>query len=147
MTIDNTPDMDGVTHINVYSKGKTQLGKLLSNFAHTPFTFKEKRFESVEAYWYYEGRNDTWDDPYLRTLYGFRAKEYGKTLSKGTVPDKDKLKEVYKAKIQENSHILELLLLNKLPLDHYYVYGTKIVRPKEFLWTALLWEELKKDYE
>lgn len=30
------PLEDGITHINVYSKGATELGRLLTNFAHTP---------------------------------------------------------------------------------------------------------------
>ena len=32
------PIDEGVTHINIYSKSKLELGKLLSNFAKTPFT-------------------------------------------------------------------------------------------------------------
>lgn len=36
-TMNFKPEMDGIDHINVYSKGKTELGKLLSNFARTPF--------------------------------------------------------------------------------------------------------------
>ena len=31
------PKDDGVTHINIYSKGQTELGGLLSNFSRTPF--------------------------------------------------------------------------------------------------------------
>jgi len=46
--------MDGVTHINIYSKGKTKLGRLLTNFAHTPFTHAEYgQFASVEGFWYW----------------------------------------------------------------------------------------------
>jgi hypothetical protein len=33
--------MDGVDHINVYSKGKTELGRMLSNFYPSPFTLRE----------------------------------------------------------------------------------------------------------
>ena len=45
---------DGVTHINVYSKGTTALGRALSNFAHIPFmVVPNGRFESIEAYWYW----------------------------------------------------------------------------------------------
>lgn len=32
-----TPDNDGITHINLYSKSRTVLGRQLSNFAHSPF--------------------------------------------------------------------------------------------------------------
>ena len=45
---------DGVTHINVYSKGATALGRALSNFARIPVVVVPNgRFESVEAYWYW----------------------------------------------------------------------------------------------
>ena len=42
------PKLDGIEHINIYSKGKTELGRLLTNFAQTPFIHPEYgRFESV----------------------------------------------------------------------------------------------------
>ena len=45
---------DGITHINVYSKGATALGRALSNFARIPvMVVPNGRFESVEAYWYW----------------------------------------------------------------------------------------------
>jgi len=34
------PEEDGITHINIYSKGKTDLGRMLSNFAKLPFILK-----------------------------------------------------------------------------------------------------------
>ena len=30
------PKDDGITHINIYSQGKTQLGRFLSNFEPSP---------------------------------------------------------------------------------------------------------------
>lgn len=51
------PELDGIDHINVYSQGKTKLGRLLSNFANTPFEIPGLgRFQSVESYWYYGSR-------------------------------------------------------------------------------------------
>lgn len=50
------PKMDGVTHINIYSKGKTQLGRVASNFAYFPFEIpNDGRFSSVEGYWHWLG--------------------------------------------------------------------------------------------
>ena len=51
-----TPQNDGITHINVYSKGKTTLGRWLTNFAHTPIDTIDGHFESIEGYWYWLGR-------------------------------------------------------------------------------------------
>jgi len=41
---------DGVTHINIYSKGKTSLDRALSNFAHTPIETVDGKFASIEGY-------------------------------------------------------------------------------------------------
>jgi len=44
---------DGVTHINIYSKGRTTLGQMLSNFEDSPFTCEDGNFRSIEDYWYW----------------------------------------------------------------------------------------------
>ena len=45
--------IDGMTHINVYSKGKTEIGRWLSNFAYSPIDLgNEGYFSSIEGYWY-----------------------------------------------------------------------------------------------
>lgn len=46
------PDEDGVTHINIYSKGKTELGRWLTNFSYSPFNHPEYgKFLSMEGFW------------------------------------------------------------------------------------------------
>jgi hypothetical protein len=42
---------DGITHINIYSKGKTELGRWLSNFTYHPIETEDGKFDSVEGYW------------------------------------------------------------------------------------------------
>lgn len=140
------PEEDGITHINVYSKGKTELGRLLSNFAHTPFTLEVEpdeflKFESVEGYWYWL----LTDDDYLCTLYGFKAKQYGKSQwnEKAEPVTKEQLSKAYWQKLKEHPGIWKLLRYNELPLVHYYVFAGKVVVPKEFQWTAELWNEIK----
>jgi len=44
---------DGIDHINLYSRGHTELGQYLSNFAYTPIQTEDGRFNSIEAYWYW----------------------------------------------------------------------------------------------
>ena len=45
---------DGIDHINIYSKGYTKLGRLLSNFTKSEFTHPiYGHFMSVEGFWYY----------------------------------------------------------------------------------------------
>lgn len=142
------PTEDGVTHINVYSKGQTDLGKLLSNFAHTPFELDGLMFASVEAWWYWQGWDE--DDSRLRSMYGWMAKQYGKNLPPCEPPTKAALKRVYLRKLQAHKGIFKLLIQNVLPLEHYYVYFTKDGRAEvvgnKWLWTAKLWEEIKLDF-
>lgn len=48
------PVDEGVTHINIYSKAKTELGLLSTNFARTPIDHPEfGHFESLEGLWYW----------------------------------------------------------------------------------------------
>lgn len=140
------PKEDGITHINVYSKGKTELGRLLSNFAHTPFTLQwnekvQLSFQSVEGYWYWLLTGDA----KLFELYGFKAKQYGKSKwNKKTEPvTKEQLSLAYWQKLKEHPRIWNMLRYNELPLVHYYVFAGKVVVPKEFQWTAELWNEIK----
>jgi hypothetical protein len=71
--------VDGIDHINVYSKGKTALGRWLTNFAYSPITIPEfGDFASIESYWYFLGC----EDDNLRHLHGFAAKKTGKAIPK-----------------------------------------------------------------
>jgi len=50
------PKEDRISHINVYSKSTTELGRKLTNFARmTTPTANDGVFASVEAYWYWLG--------------------------------------------------------------------------------------------
>lgn len=138
------PEDDGVKHINVYSKGETQLGRLLSNFAHTVFTHPEDgKFASVEAYWYWLSCKDD----LLRSTYGFGAKNMGRALGGKDWVDTDefkrKIKLAIKTKINSNTILKEKFLNNILPLMHYYVYSGKVVEPKEGKWVIEYLEELR----
>lgn len=126
------PLNDGIDHINMYTKGKTELGRLLTNLAHTPFDLPEGHFESVEAYWYWLLCDKKVDE--LKSLHSFKAKEFGKKLKKEGFLVKsssdsdfqDKIKYAIRQKLKQNPHILVKLLQTTLPLKHYYYYqGTK----------------------
>lgn len=124
--------MDGETHINIYSRGATEIGRWLSNFSYSPIETEDGNFNSVEGYWYWiQTHNDS-----LRSLHGFSAKKIGKeseiivTISQ----------EEFKKKIRK---AIDLKLKTKpqwvarevnLPLEHYYDYGGKIVYKEEHNW-------------
>lgn len=120
---DFEPANDGVDHINIYSRGKTKLGKLMSNFAHTPFTFQSKTFQSVEgALYHYRTEDDR-----LITLHGSKAKKLGSSLKQKQIETPAMIKAWIYAKLFANPEIINLLLQNNLPYSHYYVmYGRKI---------------------
>lgn len=151
---------DGVNHINVYSKGKTELGRLLSNFAETMIKTTEGDFPSVESWWYWIKMKNInascliplFDENNLHTIRhkpGKAAKEYFRFLYKQdsvhSSPTKKQLKEIYKLKIEQYPSIKKLLLKNELPLTHYYIMFEKKVSADEYMWTVQLWDEIKKE--
>lgn len=137
---------DGIDHINVYSKGQTELGRLLSNFAHTPFWPENKpedRYESVEGWWYWYSTGMKHDS--LKRLFGFEAKKVGRSYSSVQTPTKEVLVKVYSRKIECNPQIQKMLVTSTLPFTHYYAFGGKIVETK-WEWTGALWNEVREIY-
>lgn len=142
------PNTDGVTHINIYSKGKTELGRLLSNFAHTPFKHREHgHFSSIEGFWYWLSTGKKYDD--LRSLYGFKAKEAGLIIRKKSDQSsysmdptssefQSEIKGAILQKIEQTPSLAEMLRINQLPLTHYYCWGNgdnyKITFPHQYTW-------------
>ena len=115
---------DGVTHVNVYSRGSTEIGRFLTNFAHTPFVLPDDgEFASLEGYWYWLAV----DDSRLRHLYGFQAKKLGKALRElhhaGRRDDfKEKILEATRVKLRTHRDMWgALVATGNLPLAHYYV--------------------------
>jgi len=129
---DINPKNDGIDHINIYSHGKTELGQLLSNFAHSPFTHSTYgKFNSIEGLWYWLKCKRAFGIEYiqLKLLYGFEAKQLGKQLfstSEEELPNfpdelfKEDILEGIRCKLRQNKDILNLLVESTLPLTHYY---------------------------
>ena len=129
--------------INVYSKSTSELGSLLSNFAHTPFVIGNERFESVEGFWYwYMTEADS-----MRFLYGPNAKRVGKMLTKKKDhPNRALLKLVYYAKLKYNPEIQSRLLASgDEEFEHYYMRQGKRFYPKQWKWTVELWAEIREE--
>lgn len=117
------PNKDGIDHINAYSKGKTRLGMMLSNFYESPFTLDDiGSFHSIEGLWFWlKTGNDN-----LRLLSGAEAKNYGSDLTVTNLNSDSKefkyqiLRAVW-AKITTNDELCGLLKQSNLPITHYYV--------------------------
>lgn len=121
------PCNDGIDHINIYSKGKTKLGKFLSNFTKYEIETEDGKFQSIEGYWYWVSTRDE----KLRTLYGAEAKKYGRSLNgKDFIDSNDfkiKICRAIKTKIETApSDILDEFIRSNLPFTHYYVYYNKV---------------------
>ena len=136
------PANDGIDHINIYSKGQTELGRLLSNFAETPFEHPLfGYFESVEGFWYWSKTGKMHDD--LRYLSGYDAKAIGKKYKEVFNPAFEKeIKECITLKIEQNRTLFEMLKASTHPFTHYYVYEDKIEEPK-----GNKWEEQHIEFE
>ena len=137
------PKDDGVTHLNVYTKAKTQIGRDLTNFSHHPFRHPLLgHFESSEGLHYFlkTGRKNQ----EFRKLWGYKAKELGVAYCK--IPDNIVLDYQFDwmfriglvAKITQNPELFEAFIASELPFAHYYYYGDpdsldkcKVVNAKE----------------
>jgi len=121
------PGSDGDDHINIYTGGKTKLGRLLSNLAPIGFIHPQHgKFNTVEGFWYWARCGyieKHWED--FSTASGFDAKRLGKTLPRVEAADfHEQIKNVIELKIRQNQELRELLRESTLPLCHYYCYGS-----------------------
>jgi Domain of unknown function (DUF4326) len=129
------PETDGIDHVNIYSKGRTRLGRMLSNFAPIGFIHPTLGvFRSVEAFWYYTSRENPPES--LRQLFGFEAKKVGKELAKkmNVSNHHELVKQAITCKIYQNPDLKQRLIDCDLPLAHYYVFGggpDAVVRDEE----------------
>lgn len=143
---------DGIDHINVWSKGRTELGRQLSNFAHTPFKHPvHGSFASMEAFWYWLGSGKKHDE--LRRLHGISAKNVGVKLLMAAIPEDEFQKgicEGIRCKLAQNAGLRLQFAESTLPFRHYFVYGQKgevIVEKAKHKWQMDFLEKLRDEYK
>ena len=121
------PDQDGITHINVYSNGRTHLGRWLSNFAYERFTHPvHGEFASLEGYWFWNATGRIHEN--LRALYGASARKVGMTLPRMEMDATEFHMAIYEGFLQKalRNPLMALALKgNRLPLRHYFAYFSK----------------------
>ena len=143
------PSLDGETHINVYSKGKTELGCALTNMAPIGFSHPKLGWiTSLEGYWWYVSTGEIHRD--LLKASPFEARRKGVTLKRVKDPlFQDKIKAAILIKLR-NLHLWTQPNPKHqvLPLTHYYVYGKEdncVVRPaNNSIWLIDYLESLRE---
>lgn len=148
------PSQDGKSHINIYSKGRTVLGRTLSNFSHNKFIHDELgSFSGMEGLYYYlktGKKNES-----FRRLAGFAAKKLGQTLPRIEM-EKEEFHRLlrlgcrclYRDNPKIHEMILEQIVENKsevLPFEHYYLNGKHPVLPKGNEWLVDEWTSIRED--
>lgn len=140
---------DGISHINIYSQGKTELGRMLSNFYKFHIVTSDGEFESVEGYWHWLGIEDCPEKERLKNMYGYSAKKYGTELKqfKKSKIDNDFERKILNAiwyKVRRNAKLFTEET-NNLPFEHYYLFGTKVHSAKEkYIWMIDGIEKMRK---
>lgn len=145
------PNLDGITHINVYSGSRTELGRMLSNFCREEIYTKDGWFMSVEAYWFWLGISpDCKERECIRDLFGYQAKAKGTYLREAYPGEQiedfqDRIIRAiwYKAKRHTDLFLPEY---ENLPLKHYYVNRNGSVRDVygKYWWMMEAEEKMKK---
>jgi hypothetical protein len=164
------PFKDGVDHINIYSTGRTEIGRMLTNMASmAPFIRlgQHGEWRTIEGFWYYVKINMILGNDALRMEEifdlqvgdGYLCKRIGKAiLARATEKqlarfDKARHRQVITAalhaKANQSERIQRLLVASSLPFMHYYVKGTfdkpiAIQANPEHLWQCDVWETIRR---
>ena len=139
---------DGVTHINIYSRGATDLGQFLSHFRRAPYNHPYYgRFTSMEGFWYYLSSEER-DHKNLSECYGFEAKLRGRLCyNRRLVPGfKEIIVDANARKIFEYPEYASLMAESTLPFRHYYTNpGSPVANElTKFEWLVEGFEEIRR---
>lgn len=143
------PEEDGISHINIYSMGKTKLGKFLSHFFPVPVTHpKYGKFPTIENFWQYVSRGAKAQE--LRTLPPHIAKSRARQFPKVPIDGFDEMiTELNEQKLRKVPKALEDFINSTLPFDHYYLIPSKKdgslakVRPADSDKLVIMFENLR----
>lgn len=145
------PANDGKLFINIYSKGATRLGRLLTNLADVPVEHPVYgRFRTAEGLWYYLKTGCNCEA--LRSMSGFDAKKVGREREVVWLDCfQEEFKIAVKWKIEHHEELRMLFVESTLPFEHYYVYESKrpdvpskVIEPSDVKWLTEYFEELRK---
>jgi len=144
------PKKDGIGHINVSVKGKTKIGRILSNPAKTPFILHDHQFQSVEGFLQSQLSYNHDVREKISKGYGLKARRYSKEVkikdgdpimawNKKVIIYKskdwdDEVKKAVNAKIEQSEWAKNALIsTGNLPLVHYHVKSGNVIINESFI--------------
>jgi len=138
------PQNDGVDHINIFSRGRTILGRWMSNWWRQRITIPGYgSFMSIEGFWSFLSTGDE----RCRHLDGFPAKKAGKPVTRPRMADqefRDLICRAIRIKVQGAPIFAGYLAESVLPLTHYYVFHDT-VRDAGHGWIVDEWERIRTE--
>jgi len=122
------PAEDNQSHINIWTKSASWLGRQLSNLSKLGFLHEDHGwFECLEGYWYWLATGCKHDQ--FKQMSGFEAKGVGSKMERIEMPDfQARFKEGMRLRLEQHPQLRHALLESTLPFEHYYVYGNDVVR-------------------
>lgn len=113
--------------VNIGSRAETETERILSNFAHTPFTLYGELYESVEGFWQSLKFSDPDERRKVARLWGIEAKRAGRDAPKadtflwnagsdiveiqvGSPQHRALMRQALRMKFRRNPRALKLLL-------------------------------------
>lgn len=147
------PEDDGVSHINMYSRGMTEAGRALSHFSNYPVEHPEfGTFATLEGAWMWLSFGKRYDQ--FKEYDGLKAKMMSITLrkvgrkrvySETFVED---IEQLSRLRVEQNPGLKELLLQEPhLPFEHYYCHNGVISDPPMGDFDMVkFYTELRKEY-
>lgn len=160
---------DGVTHINIYSGGQTELGRFLSNFTQWSQVTNHGIFNSLEGYYHYlklmravqesdiSGllRADLiCEIDRLKSMFGKQAQDYGRRLRQRLMNERiwindhpneffyECFRNAVITKI-ESSHFKTEFYETTLPFTHYYLINGAVIYKPHFSWLEELVNKIR----
>lgn len=138
------PAEDGVSHVNVFTRGRAKLGRDLSNFQECNIEHPYYgRFRTLEGLWHFLKTGCS--ENLFRVLNGHDARKRGKELPTVHYTLFTKMFKLgMLEKLAKNTHLQRELIANTLPLVHYYNFGGGIVVPERHEWQIEFWQNLRE---
>jgi hypothetical protein len=149
VTLDDTAkskvELDGVTHINIDKRGRTELGQMLTHMSRSQFDHPEfGPFQSVEGFIGFI-RSGATDDQF-HYVHGMNARYRAKNQNSDFIRGfRELVMQANYLKIVQNDSLRRAFRDSMLPFDHYYLLGNgRPVQPRNAQWIIPGFEELRR---